>query len=92
MSGVHARPSRPGRAVLALAALALPPPTVVLAPRLGAAQLPAPVPDVGPPDAAPEVGLQAQDDRQQDDRQIDRTERRPDRYGARPHLSRWSAP
>lgn len=44
MSGKHARPSRPGRAVLLLAAVGLMPPALVLGPRAVAVSVS--VPDV----------------------------------------------
>lgn len=72
MSGAHARPSRPGRAVLALAALALIPPVLMLTPRALAATLPA-----STPDTAPDAGAGRADHR---------GEQNPDRFGERPRL------
>lgn len=73
MSGAHTRPSHPGRAVLALAALALTPPALVLTPRALAA-----TPGTSTPDTAPDAGAGQADHR---------GERHPDRFGERPGAS-----
>ncbi|GAA5707318.1 hypothetical protein SM007_34630 [Streptomyces avermitilis] len=78
MSDAHARPSRPGRAVLVLAALGLIPPAMVPAPRATAAPL-----AVSMADAAPETSPALQGGEL-----TERVEQHPDRYGERPHLVR----
>ncbi|MGW2952852.1 hypothetical protein [Streptomyces eurythermus] len=82
MSGTHARTLRPGRAALALAALALTSPVAVLVPHPDAAPLPA-----STPDTATEANSPAQSSHPPD-----RIGRHTDRYGTRPRLHRMSAP
>lgn len=78
MSGAHARPSHPGRAVFVLAALGLTPPAMVLAPRATAVPLPVSVPDAAP-ETSPELRVEGL---------ADRAEQHPDRHGERPRLVR----
>lgn len=79
MSGAHAHPSHPGRAVLALAALASIPRALVLTdPWALTAALP-----TSAPDTVPDAGTGQADHRR---------ELHPDRFGEHPRLEGWSSP